>query len=390
MLAIKNGKVVTITQGTYQQGTVLIDGEKIVAVGPADTIEVPSNAEVIDATGKWVTPGFIDAHTHISTFNEPQTMPESYDGNELSDPITAHLRGIDALNPRDMAIPIVRAGGLTTCYTGPGSANVIGGTGICFKTKDAETVFDMVIPGTECMKFALGENPKREYGLDKKAPVTRMGIGALLRETLFRAKRYSDRLAEGEKDPSKAPEPDFKLDALVPVVRGEMKARIHCHRADDIVTAVRIAEEYGLNYTIEHCTEGYMITDFLKAHKTRFVLGPFAIGPSKMELWNATLRGPAIMEQAGLTDFCIMEDSASQTCYLPYHIGLCIARGLSEELAFRSVTINPAKLLGIADRVGSLERGKDADVAIWSGYPFSNLTLCEITIIDGVCYQNLT
>lgn len=392
MLAIKGGKVVTITNGIIENGTVLIENGRITAVGPAAEVAVPEGAEVIDAQGKWVTPGLIDAHTHISTFNEPQTMPTSYisyDGNEVSDPVTPHIRGVDALNPRDMAVGIVRAAGVTTCYTGPGSANIVGGTGICFKTKDAKTVFDFIIPGTECMKFALGENPKRVYGSDKKMPVTRMGVGALLRETLFRAKNYSDQRKAAEEDSTKAPKPDFKLDALVPVVRGEMKARIHCHRSDDVVTAVRIAEEYGLDYTIEHCTEGYMITDFLKEHKARVVLGPLAVGPQKMELWNATLRSPAIFEEAEIKDFCIMEDTSSGTKYLPCHIGLSMAHGLSEEMAFLSVTMNPAKLLGIEDRVGSLEVGKDADVAVWSGHPFSNFTLCETTVIDGVAYKNL-
>ena len=373
MIAITGGKVVTVTNGTIDNGVVVIDGGKIISAGSADEISVPAGAEIIDASGKWITPGFIDAHTHISTFNEPQTLPGTYDGNEVTDPVTAHIRGIDALNPNDVAIGTVRAAGFTTCYTGPGSANVIGGTGLCFKTKQGKTVFDIVIPGTECMKFALGENPKRVYGQKGKMPYTRMGVGAVLREALFNAKVYSDALKKAESDPEKAPKPDFKLEALVPVIRREMKARIHCHRSDDIVTAVRIAEEFNLDYTIEHCTEGYMITDFLKEHHVRFVLGPLTMGLSKMEIWNATLKAPGIVEKAGITDFCIMEDTSSDTKYLPIHIGLCIARGLSEEMAMKAVTINPANLLGISDRVGSLEAGKDADIAIWSGNPFSNL-----------------
>lgn len=389
MIAIKGGKVMTITGQTWEDGVVLIDGGKIVGVGPAGEVAIAEGAQVIDAKGKWVTPGLIDAHTHISTFNEPQTMPGMYDGNEVSGPVTPQVRGIDALNPRDMAIAIVRGAGFTTCYTGPGSANVVGGTGICFKTKEGKTVFDIALEGTECMKFALGENPKRVYGSDKKMPVTRMGVGAVMREALYKAKHYADKLAAAEAGEGTPPEPNFTLDALVPVVRRQMKARIHCHRSDDIVTAVRIAEEFGLDYTIEHCTEGYMITDFLKEHNVRFVLGPLAIGPRKMEIWNLTMDAPGIVEAAGITDFCIMEDTSSDTKYLPMHIGLCMARGLSEEMAFKAVTINPARLLGLEDRVGSLEVGKDADVVIWSGHPFSNFTRCETTIIDGEVYQNL-
>lgn len=386
MIAIVNGKVVTVTGETYDHGTVLLDGGRIAAVG--DKVQIPEGAQVIDATDKWVTPGLIDAHTHISTFNEPQTMPGSYDGNEISDPITPQVRGIDALNPRDMAIAVARSAGFTTCYTGPGSANVIGGTGICFKLKEAETCLELAIPGTEMMKFALGENPKRVYGSKGQMPVTRMGIAALLRETLTKAKNYSDALLEGEKDPEKKPKPDFQLEALVPVVRGEMKVRIHCHRADDIVTAIRISEEFGLKYSIEHVTEGHLIADFLAQKDPDMVVGPLAVGPVKMECWNISLSNPAKLEAAGCKRFCLMQDTSSDTKYLPTYVGLCIARGLSPELAMKAVTINPATLLGISHRVGSIEVGKDADLAIWNGYPFSNLSLCEKTIIDGQVYEN--
>lgn len=386
MIAIANGKVVTVTGETYEKGTVLLDGGKIAAVG-AD-VEIPEGAEVIDASGKWVTPGLIDAHTHISTFNEPQVIPPSYDGNETSSPITPQVRGIDALNPRDMAIAITRSAGFTTCYTGPGSANVIGGTGLCFKLKEAETCLEMAIPGTEMMKFALGENPKRFYGTKGQMPVTRMGVAALLRETLTKAKNYSDALLEAQTDPEKKPKPDFALDALVPVVRGEMKVRIHCHRADDIVTAIRISEEFGLKYSIEHVTEGYLIADYLAQKDPDMVIGPLNMGPGKMEIWNTSLSNPAKLEAAGCKRFSLMADTSSATKFLPTYIGLCIGRGLSPELAMKAVTINPATMLGIADRVGSIEVGKDADLAIWSGFPFSNLSLCEKTIIDGRVYEN--
>lgn len=386
MIAIKGGKVVTVTNGIIENGTVLIDGSKIIGVGK--DIEIPSDAKVIDATGKWVTPGFIDAHTHISTFNEPNTLPAVYDGNEMSNPVTAHIRGLDALNPHDMAIEHARKAGFTTCYTGPGSANVIGGTGISFKLKEGSTVYDLIIPGSEHMKMALGENPRRVYGSEKKMPMTRMGIGAVLRETLYNAKVYSDQLLEAQSDPSKAPKPDFKLDALVPVVRGEMKVRIHSHRADDIVTAIRVAKEFNLDFAIEHCTEGYKILDFLKENNVTAVVGPLTMGPAKMEIWGCKLETPGIMEKAGI-NFCLTEDTSSGTKYLPMHVGLCIARGLSEETAFEAVTIRPAKLLGIDKITGSIEAGKDADIAIFNGFPFSNLTLCETTIIDGEVYENL-
>jgi len=386
MLAIQGGKVITITDGVLENGTVLIENGKIAAVG--ENLAIPAGAEIIDATGKYVTPGLIDAHTHISTFSEPTPMDGAIDGNEITNPITAHIRGVDALNPHDMGIEHARKAGFTTCYTGPGSANVIGGTGISFKTRAGATVLDLIIEGSEHMKMALGENPRRCYGGEGKMPMTRMGIGAVLRETLFEAKNYSDKLKETAGNPEKAPKPDFKLEALVPVVRGEMKCRIHAHRADDIVTAVRIAQEFGLDFAVEHATEGYKVLDFLKENAVDCVVGPLTMGYAKMEIWGRKLETPALMEQAGV-NFCLTEDTGADTKYLPMHIGLCIARGLSEQAAFEAVTLRPAKLLGLSDRVGSIEAGKDADLAIFSGMPFTSLTLCEKTIIDGVVYDNL-
>ena len=376
MIAITHGKLLTVVNGTIEDGTLLLDNGKITAIGK--DLAIPQGAEVIDASGKWVTPGLIDAHTHISTFNEPHWMPHIGDGNEVTSPVTAQIRGIDALNPFDMAIGAARSAGFTTCYTGPGSANVIGGTGLSFKLKNAATVQEIAIEGSEMMKMALGENPKRCYGSEKKMPMTRMGTGAVLRKALFDAKQYSDALAAG-KDVKR----DFDLEALVPVGRGEMRCRIHCHRADDIVTAIRIAEEFNLDYTIEHCTEGYKILDFLKAKKTKVIIGPLLMGPQKFEIWGCRQDTPAVFEKAGIEDFCLMADDSSATKWLPVHVGIAMRNGLSFEQALKCVTINPAKLLKLDDRIGSLEVGKDADIAIFNGMPFSNLTLCEQVIIDG-------
>lgn len=341
MIALKGGKVVTVTNGTIENGVVLVEDGKIKAVGAADKVSIPADAQVVDVTGKWVTPGLIDCHTHISTFSEPTPRPNIGDGNEITDPITAHLRAIDSINPYDIAIAAAREAGFTTCYTGPGSANVIGGTGISFKCKKGESLFDIVIPGSAQMKMALGENPKNCYGGNKKVfPQTRMGVAAILRETLYNAKVYSDKLKEAESDPSKAPQPNFKLEALVPVVRGEMRVRIHCHRADDITTAIRVAEEFHLDYTIEHGTEGYKILKVLKEKNVTCVVGPLLMDPMKMEIWGARQDTPAVMEREGI-NFCLTQDTSSGTRWLPVFIGICMARGLSEKTAFEAVTIRP-------------------------------------------------
>ena len=386
MIAIINGKVVTVTGETFERGTVLIEDDKIKAVG-AD-VAIPDGAQILDAKGCWVTPGLIDCHTHICNFGEPSTNPgPTWDGNEITDPVTPQVRAIDAVNPYDYAISKVRNAGFTTVCILPGSANVVCGSGVVVKLRDVATADEMVLHGHEPMKFATGENPKRCYGQHGKSPMTRMGVASVLRETLFRAKVYSDKLKAAETDPSKAPEPDFQLDALVPVVRGQMRCRFHAHRSDDIVTVMRVAEEFHLDYTIEHCTEGFRVVDALKAKNVRCTIGPYLWEPSKQEIWNKKLETPGILSQAGLT-ISLTADTGSQTATLPATIGLLMRRGLSEQAAFEGVTINPAQTLGLEDRLGSLEPGKDADIAIFDGHPFSSLSQCRTTIIDGKIVHN--
>lgn len=384
MLAITGGKVLTITQGTLECGTVLIDGGKIVAVGR--DVAVPDGAEVINACGKWVTPGLIDAHSHLAVFGEPG-IPATDDGNERTDPVTAQVRGVDALNPQDPAIPKVVAGGVTAVYTGPGSANIIGGTGMVIKLR-GRTAEEMVIPGTEGLKMALGENPKRNYGEQRKMPATRMGNAAVLREALVAAQTYLDKIdranAEAAKEgkPPKLPDRNLKLEAIGRVLKKEMKARIHAHRADDILTAINIAEEFGLDYVIEHCTYGYKIPDVLAAKKVQATIGPLLMGPAKHEIWETTLENPGILARAGVK-VAIQADTSSATKWLPLQVGLAIRHGMDEDEAFRSVTINAAEIVGVADRMGSLEAGKDADVVVWNGHPFCNFARAETVLIDG-------
>ena len=386
MLAVTNGTVVTVTSDTIENGTVLVEDGKIKAVGAG--LEIPEGAEVIDAKGGVIMPGLIDCHTHICNFCEPRTMPGTrMDGNEGSSPITPQLRALDAVNPEDWAIEPVRNAGFTTVYTQPGSGNIIGGQGIAIKLA-GHTAEEMMIPGTEAMKFALGENQKRFHGLEQsRMPWTRMGTAALLRETLFKAKNYSDKLKAAETDPSKAPEPDFVMDALVRVVRGEQRVRIHCHRQDDIMTAIRIAKEFGLDFTLEHATEGYKIKDVIAENHITCVVGPLLLAPVKQEVWDLILENAGILTDAGVK-VCLTADTGSETQWLPYQAGLLARRGMSEENIIKGLTIYPAEILNLDHRIGSLEVGKDADIAIFDGNPLSNMTLCRMTMIDGNVVHN--
>ena len=385
MIALTNCKAVTIANGILESATILVDEGKISAVGLGTEVVIPADAEVIDLDGKWVTPGFIDAHSHLA-MGEPGVKGGGDDDNEMVDPVTAHVRMIDSLDPWCIGIPEARKGGFTCVCSLPGSANVIGGTGIAVKLKDANNVLDLVIPGSEVMKMALGENPKGCYGPQKRMPMTRMGIGAVLRETLFNAKQYAEAMDEAEKE-GKPFKHDFKMDPLVPVVRGEMRCRIHCHRADDILTAVRIGEEFGLDFVVEHCTEGYMIADILAKKDVKCVVGPLRLIPAKMEIWNCTMENPGLMEKAGV-EFALSADAQTATRWLPEEAGIAMAYGLSEETAFKALTIHAAKILNLDDRMGTLEAGKDADLAVFDGHPLSNMTRCKATMIDGKFYFN--
>ena len=385
MIAFKNCKAVTIANGILEPATILIDGGKIKEVGLTAEITIPSDVEEIDLAGKWVTPGFIDAHSHLS-MGEPGVKGGGDDDNEMVDPVTAHVRMIDSLDPWGIGIPEARKGGFTCVCSMPGSANVIGGIGIAVKLKDANNILDLVIPGSEVMKMALGENPKGCYGPQKRMPMTRMGIGAILRETLFNAKQYADAMEEAEKE-GKPFKHDFKMDPLVPVVRGEMRCRIHCHRADDILTAVRIGEEFGLDFVVEHCTEGFKIADILAKKQVKCVVGPLRLIPAKMEIWNCTMENPGLLEKAGV-EFALSADAQTATRWLPEEVGIATAYGLSEETAFKALTIHAAKILNLDHRMGTLEAGKDADLAVFDGHPLSNMTRCKATMIDGIFYFN--
>ena len=400
MIAITNGKVMTITQGTLERGTVLVEDGRIVAVG--EEIEIPADAEVYDATGKVVMPGLIDAHCHVGLF--PDGIGWEYsDGNELTDPITPHLRALDAVHPEDPAFKELVAAGVTTVLTGPGSGNLIGGQWVCLKTAPKPSVEQMVLLEPAGMKMALGENPKRVYGEQKKAPSTRMGNAATLRTALVDAQNYLEKWRRYEADLAdyqakveaededaeepKPPERDLKLEALGKVLRREMKARVHAHRADDMLTAIRIAEEFDLDLTLEHATEGYKIADILAEKGIPVTAGPILFSRVKYELKNMTPKNPGLMTKAGIK-VAIQTDEMSAVKYLTINAALAMREGMTEEEALKAITINPAEIIGVADRVGSLEAGKDADLVVFSGHPFDYRSVAELVLVDGqVAYK---
>jgi imidazolonepropionase-like amidohydrolase len=395
MIAITNGRVMTITQGTLERGTVLIEGGRIVALG--EEIEIPEDAQVYDAAGKVVMPGMIDPHCHVGIFPDGYGW-EYADGNEMTDPVTPHLRALDAIHPEDDAFQELVAAGVTTVLTGPGSGNLIGGQWTCLKTAPKASIEEMVLLDPAGMKMALGENPKRVYGGQKKTPSTRMGNAASLRAALVDAQNYLDKWAQYEADLAdyqakcdnggkdlqkpKPPERNLKWEALGRVLRREMKARVHAHRADDMLTAIRIAEEFDLDLTLEHATEGYKIAGILAAKGIPVTAGPILFSRVKLELKGMTPRNPGLMAQAGVK-VALQTDETSAVKYLPINAALAVREGMPEDEALKAITIHAAEVIGVADRVGSLEVGKDADVVVLSGHPLDYRTVTELVLVDG-------
>ena len=382
MLLIKNGYIKPMVGADLENGCVLIDDNgKIAAVGP--DLEAPEGATVIDAEGRLVTPGCVDAHCHIGLDNEGMGW-EGMDYNEITDPVTPHMRAIDSINPMDEAFGLALKGGVTAACTGPGSANVLGGTFVAMKLH-GKRVDKMIIKNPLAMKCAFGENPKRCYGQGaKRSPMTRMGTAALLRETLFKAKRYLE-----DKENDKNPPFDMKLEAMLPVMKGEIPLKAHAHRADDILTSIRIAKEFGVKLTLDHCTDGALIADELAEEGLSAFVGPTLGSKSKIELRNKSFTTPAALHEAGVPISIITDAPVIPLQYLPMCAGLAINSGLDYEEGWRAITINPAVQTGIGDRVGSLEPGKDADVVIWTADPMVTLGAeAYTTIVDGkIVYQ---
>lgn len=379
MRAIINGKVYTMAGKVIEGGTILIEAGKIKAVGA--NLPLPHGTEIIDANHKHVMPGIVDAHTHIGIFEQGIGF-EGADGNEMTNPATPHLRALDGINPMDPAFKGAVAGGITCLTVAPGSANVIGGTAVAIKTW-GKLVDDMVVRDPIGLKIAFGENPKRVYSNQKKTPSTRMAVASILRENLVAARNYMAKMERAKDDEEKAPDRDLKLEVLVQVLKKEIPLRAHAHRADDITTAIRIAEEFDVDICIEHCTEGHLIADFLGEKKIAAMVGPTLGTRPKIELANTSFSTPGILFRAGVKVALVSDHPVFPVEQLPVQAALVHKAGLPEEETLKAITINPAEIMGIQHRVGSIEPGKDADIIILNGHPFDWRTKVEKTLIDG-------
>lgn len=379
MLLIRNAKLYTMEQeGFVPGGDVLIEGEKIARVGVNLSA---GDAKVIDAHGAYVTPGLIDAHCHIGMWEDGQTDRDG-DGNEMTDPVTPQLRALDAINPTDRCFAEALRAGVVTVATGPGSANVLGGQFLAMKTA-GDSLAQMLVREPLALKAAFGENPKSVYGVQSKRPQTRMATAAIVREAFYEAQEYMRKCANP--DPEKRPAFNLKNETLCKALRRELPVKMHAHRADDILTAIRLAQEFHLRASIEHCTEGYLIAEELRRAGVGVILGPLISERSKPELKNLTMAAPAILHRAGVS-FALMSDhGVIPIQYLPVEAGLCVREGLPEMEAMRALTVNAARVLGLEDRVGSLAAGKDADVVIFDGHPLETRTHVSMVVVNGQC-----
>lgn len=376
-MLLKNGTIYdAVNPQPYQADIALRDG-RIAAIG-AD-LEPLAGEEVIDVAGRRIYPGFVDAHSHLGLDNYGMGY-EGDDYNEMGDIVAAQLRGIDSFNPQDKAVTMALRGGVTTVGVGPGSANVLGGTFLAVKTA-GKCVDDMVIKAEVAMKCAFGENPKRCYR--DKGDSARMTTAAKLRDMLFQARDYMERKEAAGDDVLKRPKFDMKMEALIPVLKGEMPLKAHAHRADDICTAIRIAKEFGVKMTLEHCTEGHLIADIVFRSGYPAAVGPTLTDASKIELVNKTFDTPGILARAGVQVSIITDAPVIPQQYLPLCAGLAVKAGMDPFQALQAITINPAKHLGVADRVGSLEVGKDADVVVTDGDAMVSDTHVLMVILNG-------
>lgn len=368
---IKNAYIHTCEDGDIENGYLCFEDGKITAVGAMEAFDAAQypGAHVTDAVGAHLAPGFIDAHCHVGMWEDSMDF-EGADGNEDTDPITPHLRAIDAINPFDRCFSDALHAGITTVVTGPGSANVIGGQFAALKTY-GHSVDAMLLKAPLAMKFALGENPKSTYHAKNQAPVTRMGTAALLRETLLRAQEYRRAKLDYAENPQEADKPDYdmKLEALLPLLEKKIPAKVHAHRADDMMTAIRIAKEFDIDITLEHVTEGSLICDLLKEVRYPLMVGPALCERCKIELHHSSFDTYKTLSDAGLDIAIITDHPVVPIEYLPLCASLAVKAGMNQDAALRAITINAANNCGIGAYVGSLRTGKDADIVLFDRHP---------------------
>ncbi len=377
-LVLKQGMIYDAIRRQPVKGDILVIDGRIAEIAAELIEEKIADATVLDCEGLRVYPGFIDAHSHLGLDSYAQGF-DACDYNEMHDPVTPQLRAIDGYNAMDKGIEVARKGGVTTICTGPGSANVLGGTFIAVKTYGKRV--DDVYLKTAAMKCAFGENPKNVYSKDKIS--SRMTTAAILRETLSRAKEYYKKIVDAAGDESKKPAYDAKLEALIPVIKKEIPLKAHAHRADDIFTAIRIAKEFDVKLTLEHVTDGSLIVEDLAKEQIPCAVGPSLGHPNKIELSHKSFETPGILAKAGCQVSIITDAGVIPQEYLALCAGLAVKDGMDEFDALKAITINPARHIGIEDRVGSIEVGKDADFVITKTDPMLSDTEILYTIIDG-------
>jgi len=381
-VAITGGRVVPVTADPVENGTVLIEDGKITAVGAG--LAVPDGAQVIDAAGQWVLPGFIEVHGHVGVHEEAQGWAGS-DTNEMTEPVTAQVRALDAINPADLGFRDAISGGVLAVNVNPGSGNPIGGQTVALRCW-GRTVDEMLLREPSGLKSALGENPKRVYGEQGKMPSTRLGTAAVIRGAFVSAANYLAKLdAEAAKPEAdrKPVDRDLKLEALGRVLRREIPWRQHCHRADDIATALRIAEEFGYDLVIDHGTEAHLVADLLAARNIPVIIGPLFTSRSKVELLNRSLANPGRLARAGVTIAITTDHPVVPIHFLVHQATLAVKEGLDRDTALAALTINPARIAGVDGRLGSIEAGKDADLVLWSGDPLDVFSRAQRALIGG-------
>jgi len=365
-MVIVNARIIPIDGATVENGFVCVADGKITQICAMPY--TGNDTDCFDAKGGWLLPGFVDAHSHLGMWEDGLGF-EGDDGNEDTDPSTPHMRAIDAINPFDRCFAEAAAGGVTTVLTGPGSANPIGGQ-MCMMKTVGRSVDSMVLKAPAAMKMSLGENPKTTYHGKNQAPVTRMATAAIIRENLAVAERYL-RSKNAALDDDETDEPDFdsKCEALIPVIEGKLSVHFHAHRLDDILTALRISEEFALDCVIVHGTQAHVAADIMNEKNVRILCGPLLCDRSKPELRDLTPASPAILHAAGVSTAIITDHPVIPEQYINICAGLAVREGMPYDAALRAITLSPAEICGVADRIGSITQGKDADLVLFADDP---------------------